>query len=185
MAVMVARARSGCRNSSLAAGAALLVPGVVSAATAGVILGAFGSALDPLSQRVVVLGSLGAVLIAALIRRRPWQLNRETAAAWLAYRDWRTASLNGASLGLGFTTRLGFWLYYILPIGAIEAAAPLTGATLLGVYGFTRLSLSLAQTAVGPAALNRTSRGSPFVAPITDLALFFIGCYALATGVSQ
>lgn len=185
MAVMVTRARSGCRDSALIAGAILLTAGVVSAVAFGFVLGAFGSMLDLLSRRVLIVGSLATLSAAALTRRRPWQLDRETAATWLAYRDWRTAALNGASLGLGFTTRLGVWLYYVLPLAAIAAAEPVTGAVILGTYASTRLSLSLAQVAIGAAALNRASRGFPLAAPATDLALFFIVCYVLTIGVSR
>lgn len=185
MAVMVTRARSGCKDSALLAGMVLLTAGVVSAVGFGFILGAFGSMLDLLSRRVLIVGALAVLLVAVLIRRRPWQLDRETAATWLTYRDWRTAALNGASLGLGFTTRLGVWLYYILPLAAIAVAEPITGAMILGTYALTRLSLSLAQVAVGPAALNRASRGFPLAVPATDLVLFLIVCYVLTTGVSQ
>lgn len=46
--------------------------------------------------------------------------------------------LNGAALGFGATTRLGFWLWYAIPSGAFLMAEPAVGALIWGAYGFTR-----------------------------------------------
>ena len=185
MTVMVMRARSGCKDSILLAAGVLLIAGVLTASLVGLTLGAFGASLDLLSRDVLVIGSLLTVLGGAVVRRRPWQLDRETTATWLAYEDWRTATLNGVSLGVGFTTRLGVWLYYLIPIGAIAAVDAVAGAAIFATYAFTRLGLSLTQTGIGSVMLKRASRGFQLAAPVTDFALFLIACYVLATVVSR
>lgn len=45
---------------------------------------------------------------------------------------------NGASLGLGFTSRLGFWIWYLIPASSFLLGEPLLGAALYGLYGAVR-----------------------------------------------
>lgn len=72
--------------------------------------------------------------------RRPLQCDRETPKEWV----WRGPVvwplLNGAALGFGATTRLGFWLWYAIPGGAFLMGDPTVGAAIWGAYGFTRTS---------------------------------------------
>lgn len=59
---------------------------------------------------------------------------------------------NGFSLGLGFTSRLGFWLWYVIPlIGVIVGDVWLSGI-LYATYGAVR---GLAAVAVFGYALRR------------------------------
>lgn len=86
----------------------------IAAAAMGAVLGAIGSNL-PLELRIVAatLAALAAILVGGLElagRSVPvLQFNRETPQRWVHSGPVKWAIRNGASLGLGFTSRLGFW----------------------------------------------------------------------------
>jgi len=53
------------------------------------------------------------------------------------------AALNGAALGTGFTTRIAFALWYVVPAASLLAGSPLLGAVIYGAYGTTRAGSAL------------------------------------------
>jgi hypothetical protein len=71
-------------------------------------------------------------------RIRPLQCDRETPRSWMQAGPLRRAVRNGAALGLGATTRIGFWLWYVVPVSAIVCGRPDVGALVYGSYGATR-----------------------------------------------
>jgi len=183
---MVARARSGCRNSFVLAAGLMLFSATLGAVVLGAALGVFGSVLDRPSRLALVVATLGAVMIGALAGPKPWQLDRETAMSWLDLQDWRTAAFNGISLGLGFTTRIGFWLYYLVIVAAVMAPSYLLAAAIVGSYGFGRVFLSLVQAGFGPTVTMRIDRGAlSWLAPVTDGTLFFVSGYALVMWITH
>lgn len=94
--------------------------------------------------RVIVATLLALVGIAygaaQLLDRSPplCQLDRETSQSWMDRGPLVWATLNGGALGLGFTSRLGFPLWYVVPVTAFLAASPILGAIVYGTYGVTR-----------------------------------------------
>jgi uncharacterized membrane protein len=46
--------------------------------------------------------------------------------------------LNGAAIGFGATSRLGFWLWYAIPIGSFLLASPIAAAGIWMAYGIAR-----------------------------------------------
>jgi hypothetical protein len=62
------------------------------------------------------------------------------------------ATRNGLALGIGATSRIGFWLWYVMPVTALLSASPLAGAAIYGLYGALRAGgvwvLLLAPTAI-------------------------------------
>jgi hypothetical protein len=114
-----------------------------SAVVFGALLGLVGSIL-PLGVRVG-LGSLfavGAVIIGFTHfsgwRLRVAQCDRETPHRWLYGSPFRWALWNGAALGVGVTSRIGFWLWYVIPIAATSSGSPMIGALIYGSFGFVR-----------------------------------------------
>jgi hypothetical protein len=94
-----------------------------------------------LAVLAATLLGLAAVGGRELVSRRlvpPPQLDRETAVGWLELGPYRWAVRNGAALGLGATSRLGYWLWYLVPVGAFAAGTPLLGAVVYGAYGLVR-----------------------------------------------
>jgi hypothetical protein len=87
-----------------------------------------------LAPVAVVLG------VSELSGRRPWlpQRDCETPQRWLHTGALRWSIYNGAALGIGAVSRIGFWLWYAVPVGAILVARPDAGAALYGVYAATR-----------------------------------------------
>jgi len=48
------------------------------------------------------------------------------------------ALLNGSTLGIGVFSRLGFWLWYIVPFGSLLVGDIFWSALIYGVYGCVR-----------------------------------------------
>lgn len=139
MVIMITRARvSGCFHSTALAATIFVVSAVLGGAAVGVFIGGLGSLFGPFPRALLAGAAVLALVGSALRRPTPWQWNRETPLTWLTYQDWRTAAYNGVTLGAGLTTRIGFWLMYIVPIGVFAHAEPLIGAVVFGTYAAVR-----------------------------------------------
>jgi hypothetical protein len=109
----------------------------------GGILGLIGS-LVPLNVRVAAAALLGIVAVVVAVLElngrsiHPLQCNRETPQSWVHKGPVKWAIQNGLALGCGATSRIGFWLWYVVPIGAFLIASPWVGAAIYGVYSTTR-----------------------------------------------
>jgi hypothetical protein len=66
------------------------------------------------------------------------QLDRETNQSWLHLGSIGWPVVNGLALGAGFLSRIGFLLWYLLPILCFAIGELTGGALVLGVYGFVR-----------------------------------------------
>ena len=181
MIIMIHQSRvSGCRNSLSVASAVFFFSGIALAAVVGLTLGLVGAQLGDDLRGLMVTLAIVAIVGAAIGRGRPWQLNRDTALSWLFYNDWRTAALNGAELGVGVTTRVGYWLWYIVPLGAVASGSARNGALLYMSYATVRLAmslslawLSLAHGELADAVRARLRRANP----VYSLAFFFIAAF--------
>lgn len=120
-----------------------MATGTVVGAVAGALAGAVGGLLT-----ADVRSALGALLalaaaglgLAELVghRVRIVQIDRETPFAWLESGRMRWAARNGMTLGFGAFTRLGFWLWFVIPCGALLSGSALVGALGWGAYAFVR-----------------------------------------------
>ncbi len=134
----------------MASVSAAAISGALAGAAAGLI-----SSLLPVPVRVSAgLLAASAVAVGAL----GWlpvlpEFNRETEQALLGLGPIRWAIVNGSLLGLGFTSRIGFWIWYLIPAGILAAGSPAAGAAIWGGYGFTRLAVA--------AGLARRMRRTP------------------------
>ncbi len=109
----------------------------------GAVLGAVGSLL-PLDFRLGA-GSILAVIAIAVgglefFGRRVQlpQFDCETPQRWVHRGPLRWATRNGLTLGFGATSRIGFWLWYVVPLGAFLLGDPRLGAIIYGTYGLVR-----------------------------------------------
>jgi hypothetical protein len=109
----------------------------------GAVLGAVGSLL-PLDFRLAA-GSILAVIAIAVgglefFGRRVQlpQFDCETPQRWVHRGPLRWATRNGLTLGFGATSRIGFWLWYVVPLGAFLLGDPRLGAIIYGTYGLVR-----------------------------------------------
>lgn len=175
MAVMVNNAGVPSWKQINVTGPIILVgAGVAAAAGFGALLGAMGAAFDPLVLGALLMGAGTAIGAGVWASDRPWQLDLETPSKWLEYHDWRTVAFNGLTLGLGFASRIGYWAWYLLPIGALASRDPTIGAAIFGTYAAVRLGLSV----FGVARLKpgRLSSLRIRIAPILDpLTLLYLG----------
>jgi hypothetical protein len=111
--------------------------------TAGIVLGFAGSLLS-LEFRLAIGSVLSLLAIAAgsleLLGRRVRlpQFDCETPRRWVDKGALRWAIQNGLALGFGATSRIGFLLWYVVPLGALLSGGPVLGATLYGAYGLVR-----------------------------------------------
>jgi len=92
--------------------------------------------------------------------QRPTQPQR-----WLGAGPLRWAFRNGAALGIGATTRIGFWLWYVVPVAALLVGRPALGAVVYGVYGLVRGG------AVWPLILSLSRQ--PGATPLADRLLLY------------
>jgi hypothetical protein len=178
--VMITRARvSGCFDSSAVAGAVLLGSAVIAGLLTGGVLGLAGAALDPVTRWVLAGLAAVAVLCGASAQVFPWQLNRETHRRWLEYEDWRTAATNGFALGLGFTTRIGFWLFYLVLLSAFVVADPMVSAVGYAVFAVSRVGGSILLWIVG---FQVAGRGwLPRLQALADAVTFVVLGYLITT----
>lgn len=111
--------------------------------TTGILLGAVGSLLT-LYSRIAIASLLAvvAIILGSLElggrRIAPLQCNRETPQRWVHMGPLRWATVNGLALGCGATSRIGFWLWYAVPIGALLTGRPELAAVIYGTYGTVR-----------------------------------------------
>lgn len=135
------RNRYGLRWSQTAT--LYVLSSLFAATLAGAVLGFLGSRLHPSLKPLLdsVIG-ISALLLGGLYlfgtRRPPPQRDRETPFAWVEGGPIGWAVRTGAALGLGITTRIGFWSWFLVPLGAILTGQVVGGASVYGTYGFTR-----------------------------------------------
>ena len=110
---------------------------------AGAVLGVLGGLL-PIGFRLAV-GSILAVVAIAVSglellghRIQPPQFDCETPQRWVHKGPLRWATQNGLALGFGATSRIGFWLWYAIPLGAFLFGDLWLGAVVYGTYGLIR-----------------------------------------------
>ena len=110
---------------------------------AGAALGFVGGLL-PLNSRLAVgsILAIAAIVVGGLELTgrpvQPLQFDCETSQRWVDKGAWRWATRNGLALGFGATSRIGFWLWYAIPLGAFLVGAPVAGAIIYGTYGLVR-----------------------------------------------
>jgi hypothetical protein len=170
--IMITRARvSGCFGSTAVAGAVLVSSAIGSAALTGAVLGLFGAAIEPASRALLAVATVAAVAVGGVLRPVPWQLDRETDTGWLTYQDWRTAAYNGFALGLGFTTRIGFWLFYFVPLAAFVVADPLVAALGYAAFAVSRVGMSTLLAALDVWIGGGIERARAIADPLAAAAL--------------
>lgn len=116
----------------------------LSAASVGLLLGLVASRLPESGSSqfgVVLLG--GYVFVVGgleVLGRRPFilQRNRETPRAWSDNRRITWALKSGALLGLGFSTRIGFGLWYAMVLTILVTRSIGAGMFGFGLYGLAR-----------------------------------------------
>lgn len=145
--------RNQAGSSSLRKGLIYMVSCAGSGAASGLFLGFAGMyAALPTRVAVATLFAITALVATALEvvdhAVPPLQCDRETPQRWLHAGPLRWAVRNGLALGCGATTRIGFWLWYAIPIAALLSASPAFGAGVFATYGFTRGLVPFAVTAV-------------------------------------
>lgn len=149
---------------------AFALTGTLVGAISGAALGA-GAAGVPALRVVgwVGLALLGLGLLVELLGHPLPLLNRdaETPRAWIEDGWLAWAVKNEAALSLGVTTRLGFPVWYAIPLVCLVGATPLTGALTWGLYGGLRTGVSVAAGVWAP----RTGRfgGRGYAEHILDL----------------
>ncbi len=117
--------------------------GTAAAAIAGAALALAGSLLTVEARTVIAsVAALAALFLgsAGLLQFRiPLiQVDRETRYGWLHGSPLSWALRNGAAIGFGAGTRLGVWLWYLIPIGAMVSGNVFIGVVGYGAYGLSR-----------------------------------------------
>lgn len=124
---------------------------------AGAALGATGSVIPEPFRLAIGTVAFFALVVVGVVeaqgrRLRLPQRNKETPQRWIHAGPLQWAMRNGFSLGLGFTSRLGFWLWYVIPLVAVVVGDVWLSAVLYATYGATR---GLTAVAIFGYALQR------------------------------
>lgn len=127
----------------LSKGSVFVLAAVAAAAFTGGVLGAAGSLVpERVRPALGVVAAVAAVgLGTAVLFGRSWslpQLDVETPLRWAHDHPLRWAAKNGAALGFAGGTRIGFPLFYAVPISSLLSGDVVIGAMLYGTYGLTR-----------------------------------------------
>lgn len=129
----------------------LCIGGLLGGVLAGVCFGLVGQLIGARFEGPaagVLVGCLAVLATAELVGfRRLWmppQRNRETPRQWVDWSPNRWALATGAVLGSGVLTRIGFAVWYVVPVAVITAGSPiLAGIIAFGSYGLLRILFSL------------------------------------------
>lgn len=182
---MIARARVSGRfkTNSIIPSLTLLLSGAFAASVVGATLGALGAALGPAARWLLYLTVGVAIVLTAVCRERPWQVDRETPQRWLAHSGSTVVILNGIVLGTGFLSRQGTWLFYTVPLSAFVTGDVILGALLYMSYGATRLlfSITLAHRRLRNIAFEKRAS----IRRTTITADLFLLTFVLGSTVAQ
>lgn len=135
--------RSGTYTSSLWRPAAFTAAAALAGASTGAALGKLGGQFSN-QQRAAFTTAIcaGALVLAALdLLGRPVRVpgrSRETPRGWMQLNPITAAVLNGTTLGTGWSTRIGFWLWFAVPLGSLLSGSVIGGIVVYGAYGLTR-----------------------------------------------
>lgn len=133
---------SGRKPGPMVRGAVYTTSAAITGVIAGSAAGLIGQLSDPAlriacAAAVAVLGT-GLGIYEALGGRRIVQWNRETPKRWI-HSSWLTGSIkNGIAMGLGVRTRIGLWLWFVIPVSSILLGDPILGMIVWGGYGLGR-----------------------------------------------
>jgi hypothetical protein len=128
----------------IALAAVFVIGSVVAGTAAGFFLGGMGTAVSPDGRATIVaLLALAGIVIATGEVLRGWRIpvlqwNRETPREWLLHRPLLGAFRTGLAIGSGFATRIGFWLWYVVPLAAFASGSVVAGAAIFGMYAVVR-----------------------------------------------
>ena len=115
--------------------------GFAGAAVFGLIASA-GAGLPTLTRSLIVVVAVAVAWLAGARSARPWQRDVETPLSWLQQPGLRVALWNGVALGTGFATRVGFWLWWSLPVMSFALAEVPLGLSIGALYGASRVAIS-------------------------------------------
>lgn len=143
--------RNQQNSSPLRKWAIYVASATIGGMAAGVLAGLLGLTLAGASRELTVallliLGAVGVYIGAkeASGRRvRIWQINVETPQRWMHHGPVLWPLMNGFSLGLAFTSRLGYAVFYIVPVAAVASRSITSAVLIWGVYSFARAVVSL------------------------------------------
>lgn len=127
----------------LPAASAFIVAGTATGIVIGAAAGATAGLLDEELRRgvvwIVTVG--GACWFALDLWRGPLpfpELDRQTEKYWLEEGSLRWAAKTGAALATGGMTRIGFPIWYVVPLGALGSGSATGAAAVWATYGFVR-----------------------------------------------
>jgi hypothetical protein len=156
--------RDGSGKDWKARAVAFVVGSLAAGAASGFALGWLGSTV-PFQIRsaasaafALVAAAIGLVELLGRRRVRVLQRNHETNRQWLYVSPVLGAMATGAVIGAGVFTRIGYWLWYVVPIGCWVVGSPMIGAAVFGTYAFTRAVVP-ALLAIRVAANERRGSG--------------------------
>jgi hypothetical protein len=135
--------RKGVHGSWIRNGLVFWLAATLTGIVVGASVGAVGSTVDGnIRAALATVGGLAAVVIGVIEMQgrvvSVFQLDRETPQRWVRRGGTQAALLNGTTLAFGLTTRVGFWLWYVIPLSAFLSGHAAVGAAVYGTFAFVR-----------------------------------------------
>jgi hypothetical protein len=124
--------------SSLHLGLITVVAGMAGGAAFGALCASLGLLVSEEATAATATLALGGLSAAAFCNRRLPQRDRETSMGLMRGGPRVWAMANGFQLGMAATTRIGFWIWYVLPIVCALSRSVSFGLIVGGTYGATR-----------------------------------------------
>jgi hypothetical protein len=108
----------------------------------------------------VVAGVVGAVELSGR-RIMVLQCDRETPRRWVDRGAVRWAVKTGMALGVGGTTRIGFWLWFVVPLGVFLVGDVAAAGAIYGTYAVVRGLGPIAVILAGDIMSSRAPSADP------------------------
>jgi hypothetical protein len=170
--------------------ASLVLAATVAGAIAGGLLGSLGGSFpEEFRLGAVALALVGLnVLFVADVVVGPvpiLQRNRTTPRRWVEENAWAWSLKAGAALGLGITNRIGFPVWYLVPVLTLGTGSSIAGAVIWAGYGLLRTGITmfdgfrLAQQDRFGTASARRLRSEPLMRRLSSSAGLAVGLAVL------
>lgn len=155
-------------------------------------MGQLASGVPEEYRSATAVGMLLAITVGLVTRPdEPLQFDRETHQRLLHFGPLRWSLVNGGLLGLGITSRVGYWLWYVVPVGTWGVGSWWAGGAIWGLYGFGRLAATgvlagtLANGLVSESQLSRSllETRRALARPVARFTAIIVGVQLMAAGL--
>lgn len=136
------KARNQAGSNLFVKGLLFSLSAIISGVILGAMLGFLGSWVNA-DVRIAAASLLGVVAVVIGVlelydKTSVLECDKETPQSWVHHGPIIWPIENGLALGCGATSRIGFWLWYVIPLSSLLSGKVEYGALIYATYSFTR-----------------------------------------------